>query len=1159
MTTQSFLLLLALSYMVLLVSIAWWAERRTGWFARRHHYIYSFTLAVYCSSWTYFGSVGTATRDAWGYIPIYLAPALLFIFGMPFLQKLVWSGARQKTTSIADFIGTRYGKRQMLAGWVAVIAVIGSLPYIALQLKAVSLAMDTLGTPISLEYAAGVQFDSVIIVAMLLALFSMIFGTRHIEGRERNRGMMSALAFESVVKLVALLFIAGLAVFIAFDYGHGQGDQLPVPIVPDQHSTAWFENPFDSRFVTMGLLALLAIICLPRQFHVMVVEFQDRRDLKTSRWLFPLYLLLIIAVVLPISMVGQQFFAGSGVSPDTFVLRLPMDAGFTTLSQLAFIGGFSAASGMVIVAAVTLSVMVSNEILMPLLLRYSGSWFRPEKLGRNLRWIRRGCILVVMWGGWMVNQLISRNESLAGIGLVSFACFAQLAPAVIAGVYWRRIHARGVYAGLAVGLVGWFYCLLLPLLLAENSTLLVEGPAGISWLRPQALFGVESLDPLSHGVLWSLLPNVLLMVAVSRFSRPSEQDRIQAEAFVGFELAAIESSDLHLSTVQVGQLRLVIDPFLSQEQSSALWRSCEERARQRLLDDDRAPSFVVDRVERQLAGFIGAASARTTIKRLANSGKLQLQDLAALVGGASEQLQFSRELLQSTVETVTQGIMVVDKELRVIAWNQRYQELFDYPPRLLYVGCPIREVYRYNLERGLLESNGNPAAEIEKRLELLRRGSQHRSERNLPSGISLQVVGNPMPNGGYVTTYTDISDYRAVVDELEQAKENLEERIAERTVELHRLHVSKTRFMQATCHDLLQPISAARLFLESIGNQPQGSKSEQLNRQLDYIGQSLSAAEELIAALREISRLDGGKLVPQFQNLNIGELLAALSAEFRLMAENKGIALHSVPCNLWVWSDPHLLRRILQNFLSNAIHYTKRGRILLGCRRLPGQLRIEVWDTGPGIAPDAMEKIFQEFERLSPGARGVDKGLGLGLTIARRMAKLLQHSIQVRSEPGGGSVFSVTLNIGSIQALVATEAAECEQAIDLSGLRVFCVDNEENILRGMQSLLGSWGCQVETAQNRQQVEQLVAHQAPPDIWLLDYHLDEKLTGVDLLAQLPAAYRQPPCIVISADASEEVSARVAKAGYQQMLKPVNTGELAASLQALVDKNNRGLEQ
>ncbi|MDM3869923.1 PAS domain-containing hybrid sensor histidine kinase/response regulator [Porticoccus sp. W117] len=1147
MTTQSFLLLLALSYMVLLVSIAWWAERRTGWFSRLHPYIYSLTLAVYCSSWTYFGAVGTAAQHTWEYMPIYLAPALLFVFGMGFLQKLVWTGARHKTTSIADFIGTRYGKRQILAGCVALVAVIGSLPYIALQLKAVSLAMDTLGTPIDSDAIAGYEFDSVMMVALLLALFSMIFGTRHVEGRERNRGMMSALAFESVVKLFALLAVAGLALMIAFDVN---SNPAGIQAIVESNYSAWADTPFNSRYVTMGLLALLAIICLPRQFHVMVVEYQDRRDLTKSRWLFPLYLLLIMLVVLPITFVAQHYFLGSDVSAETFVLRLPMDSGFPLLSQLAFIGGFSAASGMVIVAVVTLSVMISNEILVPLLLRWCSRWFRPESLGRNLRWIRRICILAMMWGGWAVNQLIIRNESLAGIGLVSFACFAQLAPALVAGIYWRRIHARGIYVGLVVGLLAWFYCLLWPLLLADNSPILSDGPAGISWLRPQALLGVDFLDPLSHGVLWSLLPNMLFMVLVSYGSRPGEQDITQADAFVGLDFQPGQSQQpLALSSIQTGRLRLVIDPFLSAEQRHQLWRDCEEQARQRLLDDDWAPEFVVNRVEQSLAGFIGAASARSTIKRLASAKQLQLRDIAALVGGASQQLQFSRELLQTTVETVTQGIMVVDSELRVVAWNHRYQELFDYPPRLLYVGCPIREVYRYNAERGLLGNGGNTPAEIDKRLEQLRAGSTHRSERTLPSGITLQVVGNPMPNGGYVTTYTDISDYQLVLNELEKAKENLEERIAERTLELHQVHVSKTRFMQATCHDLLQPISSARLFLDVFKNQPDKTDSGEVEQQLGYIDKSLTAAENLIAALREISRLDSGKLVPQFCNFNIGELLEELAVEFRLVAETKGIALHSVPCSVWVWSDRHLLRRILQNFLSNAIHYTRRGRVLLGCRRVNRQLRVEVWDTGPGIGSDAMEKIFEEFERLSPGARGVDKGLGLGLTIARRMAKLLQHRIQVQSEPGNGSVFSVELNRGEVGEGAVDVPSENQQAVNLQGLRVFCVDNEEDILRGMQSLLQQWGCQVSCAQNRTEVEQLVALQQPPHVWLLDYHLEQRLNGVELLSQLPQPYSDVPVIVISADASEQVANKVTAAGYQQMFKPVDTKRLAAILQTI----------
>lgn len=357
MISQPVLLLLALSYVMVLVLVALWAERHPEWHSRLHPFIYSLTLAVYCSSWTYFGAVGTAARGAWAYLPIYLGPILLFVFGTPLLQKLVCVGGRQKTTSIADFIGSRYGKRQALAALVAIVAVVGSMPYIALQLKAVSLAWDTVAGTISSEQIGGYQPDGALITAILLAVFSMVFGTRHLEGRERNRGMMGALAIESVVKLVAFIAIGILALVIATDIDTTEiiaGKTLLEP---------WLENPVDARFVTTGLLATLAIICLPRQFHVTVVEFQDDRDLRMAPWLFPFYLLIVSAVVLPITLVGQQLFSGSGVAPDTYVLNLFMSGSSSYLTALAFIGGFSAATGMVIVAAVTLSIMVTWDVM----------------------------------------------------------------------------------------------------------------------------------------------------------------------------------------------------------------------------------------------------------------------------------------------------------------------------------------------------------------------------------------------------------------------------------------------------------------------------------------------------------------------------------------------------------------------------------------------------------------------------------------------------------------------------------------------------------------------------------------------------------------------------------------------------------------------------
>jgi Na+/proline symporter/signal transduction histidine kinase/CheY-like chemotaxis protein len=1170
MISQPVLLLLALSYVLVLVLVALWAERHPAWHSRLHPFIYSLTLAVYCSSWTYFGAVGTAARGAWAYLPIYLGPILLFVLGRPLLQKLVRVGVRQKTTSIADFIGSRYGKRQALAALVALVAVVGSIPYIALQLKAVSLAWDTVAGTIHTDQINGYQPDSALITAILLAIFSMVFGTRHLKGRERNRGMMAALAVESLVKLLAFIVIAVLALVIASDIDSTEVIAGEILLGP------WMENPIDARFITTGLLAMFAIICLPRQFHVTVVEFQDDRDLRMAPWLFPLYLIIVSAAVLPITLVGQQLFGGSGVAPDTYVLNLSMSGGSSYLTALAFIGGFSAATGMVIVAAVTLSIMVSNEIVLPLLLRWRQEQFRQATfLGRYLRWIRRGSILVLLLASWAMTRMFVKDEGLASLGLVSFACFAQLAPALIGGIYWRKAHALGVYAGLAVGFLFWWYCLLLPTLLAAGDLLLVSGPWGIEWLRPQALFGLNFLDPLSHGVWWSLISNLVLYVGVSLFVQSKLRDEFQAEMFVvAPEFKAYGEDDFELSSIQVSQLRQLLESFISRTQHEELWRACEIRYRQRLFDNDRAPVFVVRRVERSLAAIVGAASAQSTIDLLERTEPLQFKDIAAIVGDTSEQLQFSQDLLQSTVETISQGICVVDVELKIVAWNRRYEQMFDYPPRLLYVGCPIDSIYRFNAERGLYRDSDNLEHQVERRLKLLRTGGSHRFERVLPNGTTIQVVGNPMPNGGFVSTFTDISDYKAVVRALEEAKTTLEERVEKRTADLseanqaledenklrasaesevREMHASKSRFMQAASHDLLQPISAARLFVAAMQQQLLGSTEEGLSHQVGHVEKSLETAEQLISALREIARLDSGKMQPNYQHLNAGSLLQELATEFSALANEKGIQFHFVPCHHWIESDPQLLRRILQNFLSNAIHYTKRGHLILGCRHTQSGLRIEVWDTGPGIAPHAIDLIFKEFERLSPGVTSADKGLGLGLAIAKRMADLLGHKIAVKSEPGEGSVFSVLVPYGQVVDEVYLEKNGIPLRPELTGIRVLCVDNEEEILQGMKSLLSQWGCEVLLAKGRLDVLAL-CDEEPPHILLMDFHLEEHLTGVELVSDMPEEWRSLPCIVISADNSDEVRHQAENAGYVFLSKPVTPEALAKKMKVLLNRKD-----
>ena len=545
------------------------------------------------------------------------------------------------------------------------------------------------------------------------------------------------------------------------------------------------------------------------------------------------------------------------------------------------------------------------------------------------------------------------------------------------------------------------------------------------------------------------------------------------------------------------------------------------------------------------------------------------------MGGSSRQLQFSQELLQTTLETIPQGISVVDEEMKLVAWNQRYRELFTYPPRLLYVGCPIVKIYEFNAIRGYLGATDDDVdAAVDKRLRLMAEGRSYRIERRLPTGTVLEISGTPMANGGYVTTYTDITNYQQILDQLEAAKAQLEERVVERTAELsevnaslqkenqlrarleqdlNAVYASKTRFLAAASHDLLQPINAARLFVGSLQQQVLNNGLGTISNDVNHIDGALKSAESLIASLREIARLDSGKLVPQRQAFALGQLLNTLANEFSVLASRNNIALRCVATQCWVNSDEHILRRILQNFLSNAMMYTRRGKVLIGCRRRGENLVIEVWDTGPGIAEADQGRIFEEFERLGTSAHGdSEKGLGLGLSIARRMAIMLGHRLELQSWSGRGSVFRVTVPMAqAVDTAAPEQATHVEAGEELVGIRILCIDNEQRILAGMQSLLEQWGCQVICAASLAEAIERWPVDEPPQVVLADYHLDDGENGMDVLQTLGYHWQQTlPAIVISADNSAELCEQVATAGYRYLSKPVQPAALRGSMRALV---------
>lgn len=825
--------------------------------------------------------------------------------------------------------------------------------------------------------------------------------------------------------------------------------------------------------------------------------------------------------------------------------------------MLAFIGGASAATGMVIVASVALSTMISNDMLLPWLLRRQ-STERPFEAFRH--WMltaRRVSIVLILLLAYVCYRLLGEGTSLATIGQVSFAAIGQLAPAMFGALVWKQANRRGVFAGLIFGAMLWFYTLVLPLA-ARGMGWSLESFPGLTTLL-YAPLGLQ-VDPLTRGVVLSLAGNLLLFAWVSWFSRTRVSEHWQAGRFIGHDLGT-KPSNRSLLAVQVEDLLALASRFVGEERArQSFARFALRQGKGKDFDPNQpANSEWIAHTERLLAGVLGASSTRAVVKAAIEGREMQVEDVVRIVDEASEVLQFNRALLQGAIENITQGISVVDQNLRLVAWNHRYLELFDYPDGLIYVGRPIAEIIRFNAERGMLGS-GDVEENVAKRLYWMRQGTAHSYERVFPNGRVIELIGNPMPGGGFVMSFTDITEFREAERALKEANESLERRVAERTQELSKLNQalteakahaeaanqSKTRFLAAVSHDLMQPLNAARLFSAALAHQDDALpvEAQELVRHLDS---SLRSAEDLITDLLDISRLENGRIAPDRHPFALASLFDTLAAEFGVLAAEQGIDLRVRGSRQWVDSDIKLLRRILQNFLTNAFRYAK-GRVVLGVRREGEHLRLEVWDRGAGIPEDKRKVIFEEFKRLDSHQTRAEKGLGLGLAIADGLCRVLSHRLEVRSWPGKGSVFSVSVPLARKPA--PKPQGPASQAADgqpLHGTQVICIDNEDSILTGMHSLLSRWGCQVWTARNRLECEHLLSEDVRPQLALIDYHLDEGETGTELMAWLRTRLGEPvPGVVISADGRPELVAEVHAAGLDYLPKPVKPAALRALL-------------
>ncbi|MBS1741460.1 MAG: histidine kinase [Bacteroidetes bacterium] len=662
----------SLFYLALLFGVAWYAEFRLkkGKSIINNGYVYALSLSVYCTAWTYYGSVGRASVNGVEFLAIYLGPTIAAILFWPFLQKMIRICKTQHINSIADLISTRYGKNFSIAVIVTILCVVGVIPYISLLLKAISNSIHLLTGPTAGNSSiAGFLDDKTFYIAAVLTVFIILFGTRSVDASEKHEGLVAAIAFESIVKLIA--FIAA-GIFIVYGIFNGF-ESIFTPALNDPELRNLFTLGDKTSYGTwLGLLlvSMLAVFFLPRQFQVSVVENNSEAHIKKATWMFPLYLFLINIFVLPVAIAGKLIFAGTAIDADTFVLALPLHYGHQLLSLFIFIGGFSAATSMIIVETIALSTMMSNNIATPLLL--SAKKFKPAQdglLSRSILHIRRISIAIIILLAYIYDKTIAQNQSLVSIGLVSFVAVAQFAPAVIGGLYWKDASKNGAIAGIFAGFAVWFFTLVIPSLVSAgivNESILQNGLFGLSWLKPFSLFGMEGFDSITHAAFWSLLFNTVIFVSVSVNSKKTSTEIYQAEIFVDiFKHSARQNKIVWQGSAYLEDIYSLLDNFIGTGKSEKIIKNYAARNRIS-LETKKADPALVNFAEKLLSGVIGSASAHIMIRSATKEEELKIDEVISMLRESQQIMELNKELRRKSAELkkATQQLSAVNEQLK---------------------------------------------------------------------------------------------------------------------------------------------------------------------------------------------------------------------------------------------------------------------------------------------------------------------------------------------------------------------------------------------------------------------------------------------------------------------------------------------------------------
>jgi PAS domain S-box-containing protein len=963
-------------YLGLLFLVAYYAERRqqAGRSVVANPYVYSLSLAVYCTSWTFYGSVGKAATSGLSFLTIYLGPTLMAALWLVVLKKMVTIAKENRITTLSDFIGSRYGNSLTLSALVAVVALVGITPYLGLQMKAIMSTFAILAGQKSSQAAGW-------FIALVLGLFAVVFGARRLDISRGNQGLVLAIALESVVKLVAFLAVG---FYVTYGLFGGFGDLVErVREAELQHLLALGEGSRVGYAEWTALLALsmMAILFLPRQFHMAVVELTDPEHLKKAMWLFPLYLVLINIFVLPVAF-GGLLLTGSSQGADSFVLSIPLSQGQNHLALLVFIGGFAAATGMIIVESLAISTMVMNSIVMPAIYRFH----HTKGFFAMIATIKRLLILGIVFLGYVFAVSVGEFYSLVDMGLKSFEAVSILAPAVLLGMYWRRGHRNGAIAGMLAALAVWLYTLLLPALLRAR---VIEPSGLLGWLmdsrflHPHALFGLTGLDRWSHSLLWGLMFNVVLYVGVSLLSRQSEVERQQALVFVEAYQPASPEAGFSLQHIEE-TLAQYLGPWEARQVLEGFLRSKGLKAQEM---GPRELSQLREEARRVLSGSLGSPIATlilehrlmpqqrgellSSIKQMTDTLRLSRQELEE----ANRQLALLKEFSENIIESLPLGVATTDEQLKVGYWNKAMETITGVSKEDA-LGEEI-ELLLKCLEPEIFASPNPREGELTCRRK---------------EGPSLVLKGHLSKlrgaQKGYVLVLEDITEKERIQEELMRTSK----------------HASLGRLAAGVSHEIGNPLASISSLLQELMAEQQPPQNQEVLRTLSHHVERIA---RIVRSLGDFARLSPRQRVPT----RLEETLQNTLNLIRYDKQFRRISLHThiqkgLPA---LRLDPDQMQQVFLNLLLNARDAMPQGgELYIDIRQEDSWVVASFRDTGEGIPQELRDKIFDPFF----STKGPHRGTGLGLSICYSIVKDHGGHIEVSSNQGRGSCFVIKLPLG---------------------------------------------------------------------------------------------------------------------------------------------------